>query len=143
MEIIEGALTELLVTVLTGCITLVSVYATVFIKKAIDRVKIQTEKIDCDLQKELINNALERTAELVYVNVVKAQETLVKEIKEKGEDGKFDKGELKEVANVVKADVISQMGVQVVGLLQLEIQDLDGYVSALIEKTLAEIKGQI
>ena len=68
---------------------------------------------------------------------------IVKEIIEKSEDGKIDKEELKEVSVIVRDEVISQMGIEVIGLLQLEIQDIKGYVSALIEKTLAELKGQI
>ena len=43
----------------------------------------------------------------------------------------------------VKNDVIKQMGEQVTELVKIEIDDLEGYVSAVIEKTLAELKGQI
>ena len=143
MDNIQGALTDLLATIVTGCITLVSVYITFFINKTIENLKSKTEKIECELQRELINNAIERTSELVYLNVVKAEQTLVKEIIEKSEDGKIDKEELKEVSVIVRDEVISQMGIEVIGLLQLEIQDIKGYVSALIEKTLAELKGQI
>ena len=80
MENIQGALTDLLATIVTGCITLVSVYITFFINKTIENLKSKTEKIECELQRELINNAIERTSELVYLNVVKAEQTLVKEI---------------------------------------------------------------
>ena len=61
MESIQGALTDLLATIVTGCITLVSVYITFFINKTIENLKSKTEKIECELQRELINNAIEKS----------------------------------------------------------------------------------
>ena len=111
--------------------------------KSNNYIKSKTNKIENENQKALIESAIERVNDLVRVNVIKAQETLVKEIMEKTEDGIFDKSDLKAVADVVKNDVIKQMGEQVTELVKIEIDDLEGYVSAVIEKTLAELKGQI
>lgn len=143
MEIIQEALNGLFVTVAVGVIGIVGAYATVCLNKISTNIKTQTSKIEDEKQKVLIENAFNRVNDLVLTNVIKAQETLVKEILEKAEDGIFDKSDLKQVAIVVKNDVINQLGSQVTDLVKLEIDDLDGYVSALIEKTLAELKGQV
>ena len=143
MEAVQDALVNLLVTVAVGVIGIVGAYTTVYLKKITANIKSKTNKIENENQKALIESAIERVNDLVRVNVIKAQETLVKEIMEKTEDGIFDKSDLKAVADVVKNDVIKQMGEQVTELVKIEIDDLEGYVSAVIEKTLAELKGQI
>lgn len=143
MESIQEALNSLLVTVAVGVIGIVGALTTVYLNKTILNIKSKTNKIENENQKALVENAFNRVSDLVLVNVIKAQETLVKEILEKSEDGIFDKSDLKEVALVVKNNVISQMGTQIEDLVKLEIDDLEGYVSALIEKTLAELKGQV
>ena len=143
MEAVQDALVNLLVTVAVGVIGIVGAYTTVCLNKITANIKSKTNKIENENQKALIESAIERVNDLVRVNVIKAQETLVKEIVEKTEDGIFDKSDLKAVAEVVKNDVIKQMGEQVTELVKIEIDDLEGYVSAVIEKTLAELKGQI
>ena len=143
MEAVQDALVNLLVTVAVGVIGIVGAYTTVCLNKITANIKSKTNKIENENQKALIESAIERVNDLVRVNVIKAQETLVKEIMEKTEDGIFDKSDLKVVADVVKNDVIKQMGEQVTELVKIEIDDLEGYVSAVIEKTLAELKGQI
>lgn len=142
METVQDALVNLLVTVTVGVIGLVGAYTTVYLNKLTVNIKSKTNKIENEIQKALIQSAIDRVNDLVFVNVVKAQETLVKEILEKTEDGIFDKSDLKAVADVVKNDVIKQMGEQVTELVKVEIDDLEGYISAVIEKTLAELKGQ-
>ena len=143
MEAVQDALVNLLVTVAVGVIGIVGAYTTVCLNKITANIKSKTNKIENEKQKALIESAIERVNDLVRVNVIKAQETLVKEIVEKTEDGIFDKSDLKAVAEVVKNDVIKQMGEQVTELVKVEINDLEGYVLAVIEKTLAELKGQI
>lgn len=143
MEAVQDALVNLLVTVAVGVIGIVGAYTTVCLNKITANIKSKTNKIENENQKALIESAIERVNDLVRVNVIKAQETLVKEIVEKTEDGIFDKSDLKAVAEVVKNDVIKQMGEQVTELVKVEINDLEGYVLAVIEKTLAELKGQI
>lgn len=143
MEAVQDALVNLLVTVAVGVIGIVGAYTTVCLNKITANIKSKTNKIENENQKTLIESAIERVNDLVRVNVIKAQETLVKEIVEKTEDGIFDKSDLKAVAEVVKNDVIKQMGEQVTELVKVEINDLEGYVLAVIEKTLAELKGQI
>lgn len=143
MEAVQDALVNLLVTVAVGVIGIVGAYTTVCLNKITANIKSKTNKIENENQKALIESAIERVNDLVRVNVIKAQETLVKEIVEKTEDGIFDKSDLRAVADVVKNDVIKQMGEQVTELVKVEINDLEGYVLAVIEKTLAELKGQI
>ena len=71
------------------------------------------------------------------------EQTLVKEIKEKASDGKVDKDELKEVAKIVENDVLNQLSKESKELISLEIDDINGYIAAQIELTLASLKNQI
>lgn len=143
MEAIQEALNGLLVTVTVGVIGIVGAYITICINKISANIKAKTDKIEDEKQKALIENAFNRVNDLVLTNVIQAQETLVKEIVQRTEDGIFDKEDLKQVAVVVKNKVIDQLGTQVTDLVKTEINDLDGYISSLIEKTLAELKGHV
>ena len=91
MEAVQDALVNLLVTVAVGVIGIVGAYTTVCLNKITANIKSKTNKIENENQKALIESAIERVNDLVRVNVIKAQETLVKEIMEKTEDGIFDK----------------------------------------------------
>lgn len=142
MENIQEAVMGLLITIIVAFIGLIGTYATILINKITENIKTKTTQIENESQKVLVENALNRVNELVNVNVIKAQETLVKEILEKSKDGIFDKEDLKSVAVVVKNDVIKQMSIQVAELVKVEIDDLESYVSAVIEKTLVEVKSK-
>lgn len=143
MEMIQESLTVLLVTIVCGAISVATAYISNYAKKLTEKAKAETAKIENEAQKTLIDKAINRVDELITVNVVKMEQTLVKEIKEKASDGKVDKDELKEVAKIVGNDVLNQLSKESKELISLEIDDINGYIAAQIELTLASLKNQI
>lgn len=143
MEMIQESLTVLLITIVCGAISVATAYVSNYAKKLTEKAKAEIAKIENEAQKTLINKAINRVDELITVNVVKMEQTLVKEIKEKASDGKVDKDELKEVAKIVENDVLNQLSKESKELISLEIDDINGYIAAQIELTLASLKNQI
>lgn len=140
MEMIKNSLTSLGVVVICGAISIATAYISSYMKKLTEKAKVETLKLENETQKELVNNAINRTNQLVTTNVIRAQETLVKEIKDKAKDGIVDKRDLKDVAVTVKQDILLQLSEELKQLVTTEIQDLEKYIEAQIEVSLATLK---
>lgn len=143
MEMIKNSLTSLGVVIACGAISVASAYVSEYMKKLTEKAKAQTLKLENETQKELVNKAIDRTNQLVTTNVIKAQETLVKELKDKAKDGNVDKRDLKDISEIVKKEVLVQLSEEVKQLATTEIQDLEKYIEAQIEVSLATLKKQI
>lgn len=143
MELIQSQLIDLLTLIITGAISIASVYATIYIQKVVKKAKLQAEKIEDENMEVIINNTIDRTHSLIQANVIAMEQTLVKEIKESTKDGKVTKEELKNVAVQVRENVLNQLGEGSVEILNITLGDVNGYIAAEIEKTLAELKEQI
>lgn len=139
---IMDALGLLLTTVITGGIGVISTTIAVYFNNLKVKIQAETNKIQNEETKKLVNNALDRLNDLVITNVQSAQETLVKTIKEESKDG-YSKEDLLAVKDVVKNNILVQLSQDSKDLLASEISDLDSYVDNKIEVILAEIKGQI
>ena len=137
-------------TILTNAITgigialigLGSSYLVYFIKKATDRLKVQTNAIKDEATRNLINNALEKTVQVVNANVSSASETIVKELKASTLDGKLSKEDGQVILNVVKGKVLTQLSDDIKGLASTEIGDIESYIETLIENSLKELKSE-
>ena len=139
---IMDALGLLLTTVITGGIGVISTTIAVYFNNLKVKIQAETNKIQNEDTKKLVNNALDRLNDLVITNVQSAQETLVKTIKEESKDG-YSKEDLLAVKDVVKNNILVQLSQDSKDLLASEISDLDSYVDSKIEVILAEIKGRI
>ena len=82
MEMIQESLTVLLITIVCGAISVATAYVSKYAKKLTEKAKAETAKIENEAQRSLIDKAINRVDELITVNVVKMEQTLVKEIKE-------------------------------------------------------------
>lgn len=140
MEQVQAELVKLISVILCGAIGVLSVYVTIFFKKLSSKAMAQTELLKDEGARVLLKNAIDDVDELIATNIVKMENTLVKEIKEAAEDGKVDKNELKQVAVAVKGDVLDQIGSQTENILLGNIQNLDSYVEARIEYILTNLK---
>ncbi len=142
MELIQEALLSLLSAVVIGAIGLLTTYATSYFKQAIAKAKAQTSKIKDETQKQLINEALDRTANIVEKTIIATNETMVKEITAATEDNKITKEDGEKILNSVKSDVLNQLSVDAKELLSTEIGDLELYIEKEVEATLAKLKGR-
>ena len=142
MELIQEALLSLLSAVVIGAIGLLTTYATSYFKQAMKKVKAQTEKLSDENQKQLVNDALDRTSTIVEKTIVAANETLVKEVTAATEDNKITKEDGERILASVKSDVLSQLSDDAKELLSTEIGDLELYIEKEVETTLAKLKGK-
>ena len=137
-------LNTILTNALTGIgialIGLLGAYLTLLIRKATDKLKVQTNSIKDEATRNLINNALDKTVQVVNANVSSASETIVKELKASTLDGKLSKEDGQVILNVVKGKVLTQLSDDIKGLASIEIGDIESYIETLIENSLKELK---
>lgn len=140
---INTVLTNALTGIGIALIGLGSSYLVYFIKKATDKLKVQTNAIKDEATRNLVNNALDKTIEVVHKNVSSASETIVKELKASTLDGKLTTEDGKMILGVVKGKVLTQLSDDIKGLASTEIGDIESYIETLIENSLKELKSEV
>lgn len=143
MEMLQNQLIELITIILGGLLSIATVYATIFINRAVQKAKIESAKIKDEQLQLITNNTLDKVNMLIQTNVVAMEQTVVKGIKEGIKDGKFTKKDLEAVAQEVKEKVLKQIGKESMEILNNTLGDVNGYVESKIEFTLASLKEQI
>ena len=134
--------TSFLNVIIPSLITFVGGLLAYLIKKATDKLKVQTNAIKDEATRNLINNALDKTVQVVNKNVSSASETIVKELKASTLDGKLTKEDGQVILNVVKGKVLTQLSDDIKGLASTEIGDIESYIETLIENSLKELKSE-
>lgn len=141
---IKANLFELLKIALLGVVNIVGIYATIYLNKLKEKAISEINKnniIKENAQKDLIKNAINRLDDLITESVESAQLTTVKEIKESNTDN--IKEQLNKLKEEMIIDVVGQLSTKSKELINMEINDINSYVSTKIESTLGELKGQI
>lgn len=141
---IKANLFELLKVILLGVINVGVVYASIYLNKLKDKAISEINKnniIKENAQKDLVKNAISRLDNLIIESVKSAQLTTVKEIKESNPDNV--KEQLSKLKEEMIIDVVGQLSTKSKELINMEINDINSYVSTKIESTLGELKGQI
>ena len=141
---IKANLFELLKVILLGVINVGVVYATIYLNKLKEKAISEINKnniIKENAQKDLIKNAINRLDDLITESVESAQLTTVKEIKESNTDN--IKEQLNKLKEEMIVNVVGQLSTKSKELINMEINDINSYVSTKIESTLGELKGQV
>ena len=141
---IKANLFELLKVILLGVINVVGIYATIYLNKLKEKAISEINKnniIKENAQKDLIKNAINRLDDLITESVESAQLTTVKEIKESNTDN--IKEQLNKLKEEMIVNVVGQLSTKSKELINMEINDINSYVSTKIESTLGELKGQV
>ena len=141
---IKANLFELLKVILLGVINVGVVYASIYLNKLKDKAISEINKnniIKENAQKDLVKNAISRLDNLIIESVKSAQLTTVKEIKESNPDN--IKEQLNKLKEEMIVNVVGQLSTKSKELINMEINDINSYVSTKIESTLGELKGQI
>ena len=141
---IKANLFELLKVILLGVINVGVVYASIYLNKLKDKAISEINKnniIKENAQKDLVKNAISRLDNLIIESVKSAQLTTVKEIKESNPDNV--KEQLSKLKEEMIIDVVGQLSTKSKELINMEINDINSYVSTKIESTLGELKAQI
>lgn len=141
--LLENTVIQLLGIIIGGLLAIASAYMTLFVAKATQRAKIETEKLNDERQKAIVDATLDKVDELLKTNIIALENTVKKDMLELIADGKIEKDELKKLAENVKINVINQLGEGSIAILNETLGDVNGYLEVRIEEKLAEIKKEI
>ena len=141
--LLENTVIQLLGIIIGGLLAIASAYITLFVAKATQRAKIETEKLNDERQKAIVDATLDKVDELLKTNIIALENTVKKDMLELIADGKIEKEELKKLAENVKINVINQLGEGSMAILNETLGDVNGYLEVRIEEKLAEIKKEI
>ena len=141
--LLENTVIQLLGIIIGGLLAIASAYMTLFVAKATQRAKIETEKLNDERQKAIVDATLDKVDELLKTNIIALENTVKKDMLELIADDKIEKEELKKLAENVKINVINQLGEGSMAILNEALGDVNGYLEVRIEEKLAEIKKEI
>ena len=141
--LLENTVIQLLGIIIGGLLAIASAYMTLFVAKATQRAKVETEKLNDERQKAIVDATLDRVDELLKTNIIALENTVKRDMLELIADGKIEKEELKKLAENVKINVINQLGEGSMAILNETLGDVNGYLEVRIEEKLAEIKKEI
>ena len=141
--LLENTVIQLLGIIIGGLLAIASAYMTLFVAKATQRAKVETEKLNDERQKAIVDATLDKVDELLKTNIIALENTVKKDMLELIADGKIEKEELKKLAENVKINVINQLGEGSMAILNESLGDVNGYLEVRIEEKLAEIKKEI
>ena len=141
--LLENTVIQLLGIITGGLLAIASAYITLFVAKATQRAKVETEKLNDERQKAIVDATLDKVDELLKTNIIALENTVKKDMLELIADGKIEKEELKKLAENVKINVINQLGEGSMAILNETLGDVNGYLEVRIEEKLAEIKKEI
>ena len=142
-ELLQGTVVQLLGIVIGGILAIASAYMTLFVAKATQKAKVETEKLKDERQRKIINTTLNKGDELLRTNIIALENTVKKDMLVLIADGKIEKEELKKLAQNVKKNVLNQLGEDSLAILNDTLGDVSGYLDVRIEEKLAEIKKEI
>ena len=141
--LLENTVIQLLGIIIGGLLAIASAYMTLFVAKATQRAKVETEKLNDERQRKIVNATLDKVDELLKTNIIALENTVKKDMLELIADGKIEKDELKKLAKDVKENVLNQLGEDSLAVLNNTLGDVNGYLEARIEEKLVEVKSTI
>lgn len=139
---INTTLTSLFNAILPSLSILIGALVSYLLVKATTKLKAQTKIIQDKATRDLADKTLDTLTHLVSVNVTSAGETIVKELKASTLDGVLNKEDAKNILEIVKGKVVTQLSESGKEALSTTISDLDGYIESAIETALKQIKAQ-
>lgn len=132
METILASVQGVIGTILTGVVALVGKYIVAYLKEKTVSVRDMS-------QKSMLELDLERADKLVDTIVKQLEQTTVKTMKEKSEDGKLTKDDILEIKNQTTAMLRSFVDINLREALVWAMGDCDKYLKSLIEAKVYEI----
>ena len=139
---INTTLTGFFNTILPSLSILIGALVSYLLVKLTTKIKTETKTIQDKATRDLLDKTLDNLTNLINVNVTSAGETIVKELKASTLDGTLSKDDAKNILEIVKGKVITQLSDSGKEALSTTISDLDGYIESAIETALKQIKAQ-
>jgi hypothetical protein len=99
-EQISPVLMSTLTTIIIAAIGLLGAYALSLIKQATEKIKAETNKINDETQRKLVQDALDRVSNLAQKTVQKIEQTSAAAVREAVKDGKVNREEFNKYIEV-------------------------------------------
>lgn len=142
MELIQNAVTEVMVSLALGVVSLLAAYGMFYIRKAADKVREQTRQLQDDqLRKQLIN-ALCDVETLATVTVGAIEQTTAKQLREAVKDGQTDRMELVALSKQAFDDIKNKVTPEAQKVITKNLGSFDEYLTSLIETKVLELKAE-
>lgn len=113
-----------------------------YVALAVQKLKVETSKIQDEQQRELANKAIDRLHDLIDKTVVSTEETVGKELKQAFADGQISKDEIMALCPKVRDEVYAQLSSDTKDVLSKELTDVQAYIQVVIENALKNMKDQ-
>ena len=142
MEQFLETATNILMPVVLALISLGASYVILYLNKAKARIQLETDKIQDDKQKALVNGAIEQLDDVALKTINLFENTLVKELKEKTDDNKLSKDDAKVVCDTVVSEIMAQLTEDSKNLLNTQSNNLEVYIRGEVETLINSIKNK-
>jgi enoyl-CoA hydratase/carnithine racemase len=139
-EQISPVLMSTLTTIIIAAIGLLGAYALSLIKQATEKIKAETNKINDETQRKLVQDALDRVSNLAQKTVQKIEQTSAAAVREAVKDGKVNREELLALGKTAFDEVYGQLSADTVELISTQVVDIQAYVEAVIEAEVLKLK---
>jgi len=134
MQELQSTLNETLISIGIACITLAGAYATFYLRRLTEKLKLETEKIQDDRQKELVIEALYRLDDVANKTVSAIEQTAADIIRKDISISDGDRKEkLQELGIRAYDQIIKTLEPEYVKALNESLGDFEGYVKSTIE----------
>ena len=141
MQELQNQINESLYTIVQLLLTLGTLYAIIYLNKAINKAKIEANKISDERQRALINNTLENLRTIIAKNIVAVEETS-KQILIETKGKNLTREDLSILASEVLEKTKKQIGTDAIDLLSNTYGDIDSYIKTELENQLKYMKLQ-
>lgn len=131
---------EFLKSLALGVVALAGAYATYGIRKFVAKLKVQTQFIQEEEQRKLVQAALEDVAELTEKTVAAIEQTTAKQIREAVKDGKIDRTELEQLAKRAAFDITETLKPETQKVIDQHFGGFQSYLEKCIEAKVLELK---
>lgn len=135
-ELINSTIT----TVACGLIGLFAAYATYGVRKLTAQIKVQTQKLESEEQRNLLYDALDDVNELTGKVVASIEQTTAKGLRQLVADGKADREELLSLSKVAAEEVKAAIKPEVQKIIAENFGSFERYLTACIETKVLELK---
>jgi len=140
MEAIQSMASEALVNLAIGVITLLAAYAMYGINKLTAKAKAQTEQIEDEATRQLLNDALADVQNLAAVTVGAIEQTTAKELREAVKEGTANREALAALGETAFHAVKAAISADAQRVITKNLGSFDTYLTNLIENAVRQVK---
>jgi len=137
---VEELVQDFLFNLALAIVTLLASYAIYGIRKVTDKLVAETNKINKEEERRLVQDAIWRLDDVAAKTVKKIEQTVAKEMRQAVKDGIKSKDELIALSKVAFDEIIHTMEPEYLNALKATLGDLDAYIRNTIEAKVLELK---